>query len=110
MINTYRWCATEETGTEIAQKAYQRVNDQLKGSPIPVLFGEFGCHQGIKVRDWSMVPYLFNDMKEVFSGGYAYSYGECKQDAKNGFAMFHGGDVQNVEGTPSNEETPDYQK
>lgn len=29
---------------------------------------------------------------------------------KNGFAMFHGGDVQNVEGTPSNEETPDYQK
>merc|ERR1719215_1941394 len=57
-----------------------------------------------------MVPYLFDNMKEVFSGGYAYSYGECKQDANNGFAMFHGGDVQNVEGTPSNEETPDYQK
>jgi hypothetical protein len=111
MINTYRWCATKDSSNyQQAKDAYQRVNDKLKGAPIPIAFGEFGCHTGIKVRDWSMVPYLFDEMKDVFSGGFAYSYGEVKQDKSTGFAIFHGGSNSDITGQPSNQATPDYQK
>lgn len=108
MINTYRWCATEKSGLTTAKDAYKRINDAMKGSPIPVVFGEFGCHVGVPERDWSMVPYLFDEMKDVFSGGFAYSYGVVKQDG-DGFAIFKGGDRTDIQGEPSNKATPDYQ-
>jgi hypothetical protein len=92
LINEYRWCP-DSTFTE----AYQRYINMAKGIPIVVAFGEYGCKtDSSTVRDWGMVPYLYQepskteDFTEVWSGGLAYSYGEAKLGTDSLFPMFTG--------------------
>jgi hypothetical protein len=92
LINEYRWCekATYE-GT------YARFLEVVKGLPIVVAFGEYGC-RGAKgvIRTWPMVPYLYQTpaltkgFTNVFSGGLAYSYGQAKLSADSEYPMFTG--------------------
>ncbi|TMW60613.1 hypothetical protein Poli38472_000655 [Pythium oligandrum] len=109
LINEYRWCEGVDYDA-----TYKFFLELVKGLPIVVGFGEYGCHEPpTKARTWPMVPYLLQEPSKtkgftnVFSGGLAYSYGEAKLDKGSAFPMFSGGSLDPLE-EPSSKASTDY--
>ncbi|EQC29604.1 hypothetical protein SDRG_12611 [Saprolegnia diclina VS20] len=107
LINEYRWCNSNNFGN-----SYQRLLNLAKGVPIVMALGEYGCDL-INPRKFDMIPYLFDDSKtsngftDVYSGGFAYSFGEASLPKGSNFPLFTGGDVS-ISGKPGTTATPSY--
>ncbi|OQS05587.1 glycoside hydrolase [Thraustotheca clavata] len=102
LINEYRWCNSNNFGN-----SYSRILALAKGVPIVMGLGEYGCDL-VSPRKWEMIPYLFDNSSEgftnVYSGGFAYSFGEATLPAGSKFPLFTGGDSSitgNVGTTPT---------
>ncbi|KAF0693403.1 Aste57867_15636 [Aphanomyces stellatus] len=107
MINEYRWCNVPGTFGP-----YQEFVDLAKGVPIVMALGEFGC-EAQTPRTWTMIPYLYSDsatsqgFTDVFSGGFAYAFGEGSLPAGSKFPLFTGGSKE-LTGLPGTKPTADY--
>lgn len=72
-LNSYSWCGPDAT---FESSTFKDLVDGLKGSDVPVFFGEYGCNKD-PPRLWGEVAPLYgDDMYPVFSGGIVYEYTE----------------------------------
>nr|AIG55862.1 secreted protein [Achlya hypogyna] len=107
LINEYRWCNSNNFGN-----SYQRLLNLAKGVPIVMGLGEYGCDL-VSPRTFEMVPYLFDDsatskgFTDVYSGGFAYSFGEATLPKGSKFPLFTGGDSA-INGMPGTTPTESY--
>ena len=117
--NIYRWSKSTCT---FESCNYKLLYDHVKDLGVPVVLTEYGCNvfywnpetdNKIGQRDWKQVPVVFGaPMNEVFSGGFAYAYGEtggkCDPSGdKPCFAFYSGGDVSG-RGPPGNTKVCGY--
>ncbi|KDO24506.1 hypothetical protein SPRG_10322 [Saprolegnia parasitica CBS 223.65] len=99
LVNEYRWCNDGKFAT------YETFLKMATGVPIVMGIGETGCDTQ-KPRKWTNVPYLFSSSKEsqgftdVYSGGYAYTFGSASLGT-TGYPLFLGGgtDIVSKPGT-----------
>ncbi|KAF0720109.1 Aste57867_551 [Aphanomyces stellatus] len=107
MINEYRWCNDGTFAT-----SYERLVALANGVPIVLVLGEFGCSVQ-SPRVWTMVPYLVSDgtsssgFSNVFSGGFAYTFGQASIDQGSKYPLFVGGSDE-ILGNPGLTPTTDY--
>lgn len=99
-INIESWCSSLDTYDKTEQGdvgTYKTVYNDLKDSPVPLLFTEMGCSHsnydkangsgdGKGTRAWTQIDAVLNEMSDKFSGFCAYAYW-----GNNDFAMFDGG-------------------
>ncbi|KAG9400301.1 hypothetical protein AC1031_010519 [Aphanomyces cochlioides] len=107
LINEYRWCNVPGTFA-----VYEQFVSMAKGVPIVMALGEFGCDTQTP-RQWTMVPYLFtsssasNGFTDIFSGGFAYTFGQASLASDSKYPLFTGGSTQ-IEGKPGTVVTADF--
>ncbi|OQR92695.1 glycoside hydrolase [Achlya hypogyna] len=100
LVNEYRWC---NDGTYATYEIFQKM---AQGVPIVMGFGETGCDT-LRPRKWTNVPYLFSSstaskgFTDIFSGGYAYTFGSASLGSDTGYPLFTGGgkDIVSKPGT-----------
>ncbi|KDO23113.1 hypothetical protein SPRG_11957 [Saprolegnia parasitica CBS 223.65] len=108
MINEYRWC-NKNTFNE----AYKELLGLAQGVPIVLAIGEFGCATK-RPRTWEMVPTLFSESlaskgwTDVYSGGFAYAFGEASLPRDSIFPLFIGAADTGITTKPGTTPTPDY--
>lgn len=76
-LNSYSWCGKDAT---FQSSSFDDLVDGFEGSPVPVVFSEYGCNETPERYWYETQSICGTDMYNTFSGGVVYEWTQEKND------------------------------